>query len=192
MTRFVVSAICAACVPVAATAQPASSRIEVAGSAAATRVFRIEDQSFGTAINPGVSVEWRVLRKLGLGFEVNRVTGLEPRVVNCASLPGVTCIGIGREGVLAKTLMSPTAAWYFEGNPCVQPYVIGGVDVMSSRTVSSTTFGSQSVRTIVETENRDRGMGITAGAGVRVPIGSRLVLRPEWRIYDGSLLGART
>jgi opacity protein-like surface antigen len=189
MTRLAFSAMCAVLVPVAAAGQPMPPRIEVSASAAATRVFRVEDQSFGTAISPGASFEWRILRNLGLGVEVNRVTGLEPRLVNCGGPPGVTCVGVAREGVLSTTLMSTTGAWYFGVHPYVQPYVIGGVDIMWSRAVSSITFAREPVWTIDEFEQRDRGMGITAGAGLRFALGPHMVVRPEWRIYDGSLLG---
>jgi hypothetical protein len=175
--------------PALAAAQTPSPRFEINGSVAATRVFRVEDQSFGTVVNPGVGLEWRVMPKLGLNIEMNRVAGLEPRIVNCrAFFPGVSCSGTGREGVLNVALMSVTAAWYFGDTGSVQAYVLGGMDIMWSRTVSSVVFGGGDVRPISELEQRDRGTGITGGVGVRVPIGSHLVVKPEWRIYDGTLM----
>jgi opacity protein-like surface antigen len=188
MTRVAIAVTCGLLIPVASAAQP-RPRIEVSGSAAATKVFRVEDQSFGTTFGPGAALEWRVLRNLGLGLEVNRATGLENRVVGCGGPPGTVCVGTAREGVLSTTLMSVTAAWYFEGSPYLQPYVVGGLDVMWSRTLSSITFARDDVRTISEFEQSDRGMGVTAGAGVRIPVGLGVFVRPEWRVYDGSLLG---
>jgi opacity protein-like surface antigen len=180
---------CLLLVPAAAAAQPVAPRVEVSGSVAAAHVFRIEDESFGTALNAGMSFEWRALPSLGVGAEVNRVTGLEPDAIDCNAVPGVSCTGTGREGVLSATLMSVTAAWHFGASRRAQPYLIGGMNVVWSRTLSSVTFGSGSVRTISEIEQHDRGMGITAGVGVRVPVGDRVIIRPEWRIYDGSLMG---
>jgi hypothetical protein len=177
-------------IPVAAAAQ-APPRLDITASVGATWVFRIEDEPIGTAISPGAGVEWRVLPRLGLGVELSRVTGFEPRVVSCAGLPTVTtCIGSARSGVLETTIMSTTGAWYFAAAPRVHPYVIGGFDVMWSHTVASITFVRNNEGTILERESHDRGTGITAGFGVRVLVGRHVVLKPEWRIYDGSLLGS--
>jgi hypothetical protein len=40
-----------------------------------------------------------------------------------------------------------------------------------------------------ETETHDTGSGVTAGAGLSIRAGDRMVITPQLRIYDGSVLG---
>jgi hypothetical protein len=189
MTRAQALLSCVLCVPAVAGAQDARP-FEIGASIAATRVFRVEDQSFGTGTGPGIDFGWRVSRSVTIGAEVNRVSGLSPDVVTCAGLVAASCSGRAREGVLTATILSVTAAWRLGAPGSVQPYILGGLDVLWSRNVSSVTFAGPDAATIVEQEASDRGVGPTVGVGVRIPVGARVVLRPEWRLYDGSLLGA--
>lgn len=179
----------AACLvaPLPAAAQPPVRGLEINGSLAAMRVFRVEDQSFGTVLDPGLGVEWRALSRLGLAVEANTTRGLEPRTVTCQ--PGVVCVGSGREGVLRVTVVSAMAAWYLGSNARAQPYVLAGADVLWSRTVDTTTVVSGNVHTLSDRESSDRGMGVAFGGGVRVALAGRLVIRPEWKLYSGVLLG---
>jgi hypothetical protein len=179
--------MCSVVLVSAAAFAQSTTPVDIFASVAATRVFRAEDTSFGTVVSGGAGIEWRPVARLGLGVEVNRTAGLTPRVVDCGSYPGQACSGRARSGVEGVTLFSATAAWYF-GSTSVRPYVIGGIDVMWSRGYSSVTFATPPIR-IEEWASDDRGFGITAGFGVRIPVGTHVVIRPEWRIYDGSLMG---
>jgi opacity protein-like surface antigen len=190
MSRILVPGLAlAAClvVPPPANAQPPVRGLEINGSLAAMRVFRVEDQSFGTVLNPGIGAEWRPLSRLAMAVEANTTHGLEPRTVACQA--GVVCVGAGREGVLRVTVVSVMAAWYLGSHPRAQPYLLAGADVLWSRTVNSTTVVSGNVHTVSESEASDRGTGVAFGAGLRVPLAAGLVIRPEWRLYSGVLLG---
>jgi opacity protein-like surface antigen len=91
--------------------------------------------------------------------------------------------------VLDVTLLSGTAAWYITGRGPIRPYVTGGLGVVRSRSLASVTYTSPAGWTLEEREERDTGMGLTAGAGVRFLVGDHVVIRPEWRLYDGSIRG---
>lgn len=175
----------------AAPATLAQSRplAEVHGSLGAARVSRAEDRSFGTGISPGGGLEVRVLDQLGIGVDMSHTTGFAIPVAVCAPPPGVTCAGSAGEGIRSVTLFSTTAAWYVGRPARVQPYVVGGYGLVRSRGVSSLTMAGPSVWTVTESSTRDTGGGVTAGVGLRIAVRDHVVIRPEFRISDGSVVG---
>jgi opacity protein-like surface antigen len=171
-----------------AWAQP-NAILEFRASLGASRVSRFEDRSFGTALSPGAGIELRIRPNFGIAADVHQVSGLTPEVARCGAPPGVTCVGTARDGITSATVASVTAAYYFGRDPAVQPFVIGGFGVVRSRGVSSLTMAGPTSWTQSETETHDTGSGVTAGAGLSIRTGDRMVIRPEWRIYDGSVMG---
>jgi opacity protein-like surface antigen len=174
--------------PAVALAQT-SPRGSVSASIGADRVFRAEDRSFGTVASPGVGVAVRVRPQLGVGLDVHRATGLDVTLLPCTPPAGVPCIGSGREGVMAATTTSATVAWYASDNPRLQPYVLGGVSAVRSRSVTTRTDAGPDGWRITETEDVDTGVGVTAGVGVAFLVADHIVIKPEWRLSSGSMLG---
>jgi opacity protein-like surface antigen len=170
------------------------TKIEITGGISAAHVFRFEDRGFGTRANLGIGMEVPVWKKLRLGAEVNRTFGLMPNPVQCgavAAVPGepLPCTGFAREGVSAATAASFTAAYYF-GNGRVQPYLLGGMSILWTRSVTATTIVYPDRAELTESALRDIGAGPTIGAGVRIAIARHLSIRPEFRLSDGTALSS--
>jgi hypothetical protein len=165
-----------------------AQRFELSGNIGAGRVFRFDDQSFGTKIDVGGGAEFRIRPRLRVAVDVSRLSGLAPREVDCSSLIGVACTGSGLAGVQSTTVLSGALVYVFDAG-AIQPYVLGGVNVLWSRSLSTATIVRDDVGTIVQHEDRDRGFGPTAGFGVRVPLGPRVVVRPDVRLSSGSVMG---
>jgi hypothetical protein len=142
------------------------------------------DRSLGRAGSIGGSLTVPIVGHLGARFEGYGNFGPDPRQQPCG-LVGVTCTGIGRNGVQNMIVAAGSALYYF-GSQSVHPFVIGGFDVFNFNFLSSVTYASQAV--ITEIARHHTTMGFTAGGGVWVPVGERLVITPEIRLYDGSML----
>ncbi len=156
-------------------------RPAIFGAAGVAKVYRAEDQSFGTELNvgAGVGIEWK---RLGLDSEVHRTLGLTPRAVQCA-IGNVPCVGSAREGFLEATMLSGNVSYFF-GGPRVRPYVTGSVGVLWTESVNSVTLVGSTSATLSEFHERDTGLAMGVGVGLDVPLTPALSLRPEFRTYS--------
>ena len=157
---------------------------EVFGSVAQGHLFRADDQTFGNGLNVagGFGIRWS---RLGVEFDVNHQLGLTPRLARCGV---ATCSGEAREGVLSATIASGNLFYQFGEGP-VRPYVIGGLGAFWSRSVSSVQTVRGTTGTFSEFERSDTGLAISFGAGLRIAVGKSFSIRPDIRLYDGSVIG---
>jgi len=166
--------------PSVAHAQPASAegRFRIGGTVGMSKLFRIEDRSFGTTLNLGGEAGVRIFPRGWVVFEVNRFVGLEPERAPCG-LVGPTCTGDGRIGYESATSGSMNLSYHF-GVERVHLTVSGGLGFIRADGFDTVTFadGSQ-----VERAESDRGWGPTAAVGVVVPLARGWSIDPVVRIY---------
>jgi hypothetical protein len=144
------------------------------------------DHNLGRADSIGGSMTWPIFRNLAARIDVFRNLGPEPREQACGVV-NVSCTGVGHNGVRNMTVAAGGAVYYF-GSETVRPFVAGGLDLFHFTSVSSVTTIRGGQATITEFAESDTTMGITVGAGLRISAGARLVITPEIRIYDGTML----
>ncbi len=170
----------------------ARPRFEIIASVGLGHPFRFEDKGFGNHLNFGVGGEVSIWRGLRVGGEINTTFGLSPSPVECGSIlagPGqepLPCTGTARNGLSSLTGGSITAAYFF-GEGRVQPYVIGGLSILSATQHTSMAIVHRDHVEYSEREWSSTGMGPTMGAGLRASINRHLSIRPEVRFSDGSL-----
>jgi hypothetical protein len=159
---------------------------EVSASVGLGHVFRFDDEAFGDPLNAGVTVA--IAHRAGLVIELNaeRVFGLDPKPAPCG-LVNNTCIGSGRYGPRQATVASLAVHYRFKGTR-VQPFLIAGVGMLRTESVHTTTFASTNPAMMVESESRDRGFGPDLGAGLRLILSPHVMISPEIRWLDASLL----
>jgi opacity protein-like surface antigen len=172
----------------------ARPKFEIVASVAMGHVFRFPGHGFGNHLNFGVGVDMPVWRKLRIGAEINRTFGLSPTPVKCGSIltssgQPMPCVGFAREGVSSTTAGSFTAAYFF-GEGRVQPYLVGGLSILSGREFRSTSMVRQDVVELSEHELSSTGIGLTAGVGLRGSISRHFSIRPEIRFSDGTALSS--
>lgn len=150
-------------------------------------VFRWEDQTFGDPPAAGAAIA--IAHASGWAFEIaaDRVFGLEPHQQPCG-LVNVTCVGSGRYGPFATAVTSLSVQYRFHRRARVQPYLVGGLGVLWSRSLHTVTQALGSHATISEFETRDRGFGPDLGAGLRVPLSRGIAVSPEVRWLDAPWL----
>jgi hypothetical protein len=163
-----------------------SVKPEIAGNIAMGRLFRVEDRSFGNRPSVGGSVGLRLGSRLGIEFEMNEVLklSLEPAVCGVVDLP---CVGSARQGMRSARVASGNLLYYF-GGPGIQLYVIGGAGALWSKEATTLVTATPTQAIIEELEYAETGFAWNVGTGVRIPIGSRLLLRPEIRLYNSTAL----
>lgn len=164
-----------------AQAQP--YRGEVFGGAGWGHLFRFDGETLGNRLNVAGGAGVRLSNRLGIQFEVNRMAGLTPAAVPCNV--GVPCTGSGREGTLSATTFSGDFLYHFSDST-LQPYVIGGVGLTSSRNVHATIVVQGNQATIIEAESSDTGLALNGGVGVRLFVVPRVSVRPEIRLYNSN------
>lgn len=173
----------------------ARPRFEIIASAGLGHPFRFEDKGFGNHFNFGAGGEVSVWRGLRVGGEINRTFGLSPGPVSCGSIlagPGqepLPCTGTARNGLSSLTGGSITAAYFF-GKGRVQPYIIGGLSVLSATQHTSMAMVYRDHVVYSERESSSTGIGPTVGAGVRASINRHFSIRPEVRFSDGTSLSS--
>ena len=187
MTRTC-TALCVGLVSINTVANPVAAqdlRPAVFGAAGMAKLYRTEDQSFGTELNVGVGlgIEWK---RLGLDAEMHGTLGLTPRTVQCA-ISNVPCVGSAREGLLEATMLSGNISYFF-GGPRMRPYVTGSVGVLWTESVNSLTVVGSAAATLSEFHEGDTGLAIGVGFGVDLPLTPAFSLRPEFRTYSSVAL----
>jgi opacity protein-like surface antigen len=173
-------------------AQPGGSAWtpEVSAAAGLGHVFRYRDETYGDEPNLSGAVILRHARGLAFEIEANRTIGLTAGPAPCGVLiDGVpaTCTGSAREGALAATSLSFNLHYLFTGRR-VQPYLLGGLGVLRTRMVSSITTVRDGAATQTEQEDSATGLGPDIGAGLRIPLGTRLTIAPEIRWLEAASL----
>jgi len=190
MNRFLPSLLTAAAlaVPAAASAQGALAERRPGDVSVSLGVGTLNhgDHGLGHGGSVGGSLTVPVFKNLAARFDAYHNLGPEPREQACG-LSNVTCVGVARNGVQSMNVVAGSAIYYF-GSDRIRPFVSGGLDVFHFKFIASVATIRDNQATMSELESTDTTMGVTLGAGVRVPIGERLVVTPEFRIYDGTML----
>jgi len=168
----------------------AKPRLEIVASVAMGHVFRFDDRGFGNHGNFGAGIEVPVWHKLRIGAEINRTFGFEPTPAKCGSIlftrdQPMPCTGSAREGVSSATAGSITASYYF-GKRRFQPYLVGGLSILSAKELRSTSIVHTDIVEFRENETRSTGIGPTFGAGLRISVNRHISIRPEVRFIDGT------
>ena len=168
----------------------ARPRLEVVASVAMGYVFRFEDEGFGKHPNFGVGVEVPVWRKLRVGAEINRTFGftptpLKPGAILFDSGRPMPYVGTARNGVNSATAGSITAS-YFLGDGRVQPYLLGGMSVLSATEYRTISNVRQDHVDVSDYKVSSTGIGPTLGAGLRASVNRHISIRPEIRFSDGT------
>ncbi len=159
---------------------------EVSASVGLGHVFRFDDQTFGDRLNAGAALAIAHRSGLVIELDAEHVFGLEPRPAPCG-LVNNTCIGNGRYGPREATIASLAINYRF-GNNRVQPFLVGGLGILWTASLQTTTYASTSPAVMVEIESRDRGFGPDLGAGLRVMLSSHVVISPEIRWLEATLM----
>lgn len=174
------------------TARP---RFEIIASAGLGHPFRFADKGFGNHFNFGVGAEVTIWRGLRIGGEINRTFGLSATPVECGAIlagPGqepLPCVGTARNGLGSLTGGSITGAYFF-GEERVQPYVLGGLSIMSGTQYTSMSIVHGDYVEFREREWSSTGIGLTVGAGLRASINKHFSIRPEVRFSDGTAVSS--
>ena len=157
---------------------------EVFGSVAQGHLFRFDDVTFGNNLNVsgGFGVRWS---RLGVEFDLNHQLGLSPQLARCGV---ASCTGEARQGVLSSTIASANVFYQFGDSP-IRPYVIGGLGSFWTHSVNAALTIRGSTGTFSEFESSDTGLAVSFGAGLRIAVGRSFSIRPDIRLYDGSVLG---
>jgi opacity protein-like surface antigen len=169
-------------------------KFEVIASVAMGHVFRFEDQGFGNHFNFGAGIEVPVWRNLRVGAEINRTFGFSPGIAKCGAILSapdqpLPCVGTARHGVSSATAGSLTAAYFF-GAGRMQPYLVGGLSLLSATEFWVTSIVHQDYVELIESKSHSTGIGPTLGAGLRISINRHLSVRPEIRFSDGTALSS--
>ncbi len=165
-------------------------RLEVTTSIAMGYVFRYDDEGFGKHPNLGIGIEMPVWRKLRIGGEINRTFGfsltpLKPDAILFAPGQPMPYVGTARSGVSSATAGSITASYFF-GDGRVQPYLLGGIGILSAtehRTISKI---QKDYVAVSEFEVSSTGIGPAMGVGLRASVNRHFSIRPEIRFCDGT------
>lgn len=145
------------------------------------------DDGLGSGLTLGGALTIPLMPRFALRIDGHRSDGPDLNERSCVSFPTSPCTGIGRSGVRGLTIWSASGVYYF--SPAgVQPYVSGGLDVLHFTFFSDVTTFREGQVTITDFEHQDTTMGVTFGGGVRIPIGRRIAVTPEIKVYDGTML----
>jgi hypothetical protein len=163
---------------------------EVSGAIGIGHVFRFQDQAYGDEPNVSGSIVLRHRRGLAFEVEANRTLGLTADAAPCAVLIDgvpVTCTGSAREGVLSATSLSFNVQYLFTGGR-VQPYLLGGLGILRTRSVSSITSVRNGGAMQTEEESSATGIGPDIGGGLRFLFGRHFAVGPEVRWLEAASL----
>jgi hypothetical protein len=176
--------------PGAASSQPASGSStgrEVAVSVGPAYLSHGDDP-LGWGSTVGASITIPIVQRLAVRLDAQRAFGPKLEERTCASVSvSRPCTGSGHYGARDLTIWSATSVYHFRPSG-VQPFVLGGLDVLHFTFLSDITFLAGDQVRITEAETRHTTMGIAVGGGVRVPVGNRFAITPELTLYDGTIL----
>ena len=162
------------------------AQFEAAGRVGFGRIGIFGSNEWDNGINVGGMFEYRVYPRIGLQFEATTISGVDPDPVPCAiSIP---CVGSAVSGLHWAFQYTGNVVYYFSRDKQVQPYLVGSVGALRSKTAHAGTFASPiqaEIRQLPDTV--DTGVSIGFGGGVWAPLGERFVLRPDIRLYDSSV-----
>lgn len=184
--RIVLIAISTLLIPTLGSGQDRRWAPEASASVGLGHVFRFDDETFGDRLNVGAAITVAHQSGLALEFGTERVLGLTPKPAPCG-LVNNTCIGDGRYGP-RQALVASLVVGYRFGHRRVQPFVVGGIGMLWTASLQTTTYASTKPAVMVERESRDRGVGPDLGAGVRMMVSRRIAISPEIRWLDASWL----
>lgn len=162
--------------------------LDTGGGVGVGRVFRANDQGFGTAPAIVVGVAARHQRGFGLEADVGRLFGLEAAPAPCG-IVAIPCAGQGRAGVLAAVTASVSVQYQF-GRRRIRPYVSGGIAGLWTRSVWTTIRVGTDAATLTEEERRDTGFGPAFGGGLQVAIAGQHNARVDVQTLSGSARSA--
>lgn len=184
-TRFFAVAMVIA-LPSLVRAQATGWMPEVSIGAGLAHVFRWEDQTYGNPANVGGGVG--IAHSSGWAIEVHgdRTLGLDPLPAPCG-LVTATCVGVAHYGPTAMSVASINARYHFSGRR-LEPYLIGGLGLLFSRSLHSMTEVQGPIAIMTESQSRDRGFGPELGAGLRLPLARGWSLNGELRWLDAPWL----
>jgi hypothetical protein len=150
--------------PASLTATPPVSSLVVAGSVGRGTTWD-DEGSIGGGMSAGANLEWRFRPRLSAVFRVERL-GHERHLANdLVETEGGTLFGTGE-------------IKYRFGSSAAAPFVTGGYGLAHySGTLTQRIGPAQTI-----TRNSLSGT-VVGGGGVDIPIGERLVLTPELRIF---------
>jgi hypothetical protein len=182
---MVILTIVALQLPLSAQEQLTVPKFEATGRIGFGTLKRFGDNYSDSGMTFGAGQVFRIYRRLGVGFEAERMTNLQPSAVRCGL---VSCSGSAVEGVRSASLISFNAVYYISTTGRAAPFVLGSIGVLQSRSANAITFASANQGVIVQQpDETDRGVAIGFGGGVRIPLGGRLSLRPEIRLVDSTI-----
>jgi hypothetical protein len=171
--------------PSFARAQAAGWTPEVSIGAGLAHVFRWQDQTYGNATNVGGGVAFAHSSGWAIEVHGDRTFGLEPLPAPCGL--NVTCVGEAHYGPTAMSVASINARYRFKGRR-LEPYLIGGLGLLFSRSLHSVTHVQGPIAIMTETQSRDSGVGPELGAGLRLPLARGWSLNGELRWLDAPWL----
>jgi outer membrane protein with beta-barrel domain len=171
--------------PLSAQEQLNLPKFEVTGRVGLGTLKRFGDNYSDSGMTLGAGAVFGVYRRLGVGFDAERIRNLQPAAVRCGLL---SCSGSAVEGVRSASLISFNALYYFPVSGRTVPFVLGSIGMLQSRSANAITFAGTTTGVIVQqADETDRGVAIGLGGGVRIPIGARFSVRPEIRLVDSTI-----
>jgi hypothetical protein len=131
---------------------------------------------FGIAHSSGWAIE----------LHGDRTFGLDPLPAPCGVV-NVTCVGVAHYGPTAISVASINARYHFRGRR-LEPYLIGGLGILFSRSLHSITHVRGPIATMTESQSSDHGFGPDLGVGLRLPLARGWSMNGELRWLDAPWL----
>jgi hypothetical protein len=182
---LVVLTFAAAKLPINAQEQSNVPKFEVTARLGLGGLKRFGDNYSDTGMTVGAGQVFRIHRRVGIGFDAERIMKLAPSAVPCGL---ASCSGSAVEGVWSASHISFNVLYYIPGSGGATPFILGGIGMLQSRSARAVTFAGANEGLIVQqADETDRGVSLGVGGGVRIPIGRRLSLRPEIRVVDSTI-----
>jgi opacity protein-like surface antigen len=172
--------------PSFAWAQATGWTPEISVGTGLAHVFRWDDQTYGNPADVGGG--FGIAHSSGWAIEVHgdRTFGLDPLPAPCGSV-NVTCVGAAHYGPTAISVASLNARYHFGGRR-LEPYLLGGLGVLFSRSLHSITHVQGPIAIMTESQSSDHGFGPELGGGLRLALARGWSLNGELRWLDAPWL----